>query len=241
MRKHRTALLLLVVTSLLLLLVFVVLHDNEPTYHGHSLSYWLQRNQESSKARRTQTEQPDSPKQAILAIGTNAIPWLLKWIRYEPNPVPKPVLNRVQWTFWNTRIGGMIMFGTGRANSRAEAAVLAFDTLGTNAAPALNNLVLLMQDSTHPMTSVRATMALGGLGQCALPALAQALFTPTQHERQLVALELFEMSHDPAIGTNRILPFVRRALNDPDPQLSRYASKFLARIAPGAITNAPSQ
>ena len=84
------------------------------------------------------------------------------------------------------------MFGTGQKKLRAEAVGRAFGVLGTNAAPALNELVLLMQDSSHPMTSNRATMALGGLGECAFDALAQALSNPKQRERQLVALELFE-------------------------------------------------
>ncbi len=52
-----------------------------------------------------------------------------------------------------------------------------------------------------------------------------------------MALELFEKSHDRAVGTNRILPFVLRAMKDADPRLSKYASEFLAGIAPAAGTN----
>ncbi len=72
------------------LLALAFAADKEPTYDGHALSYWLQRYQESVKARPPHQDHPDNPEKAILAIGTNAIPWLLKWIRYEPNPVPKP-------------------------------------------------------------------------------------------------------------------------------------------------------
>ncbi len=210
-------------------------------YAGHTLSYWLDRYQESVKARRPNAAQSDSPSKAILAIGTNATPWLLKWIRYEPNPVPTFVLNRADWSFWNTRFGAAIMFGPGPGNSRAQAAVRAFGILGTNAAPALEDLVLMMHDSSHPMTGTRATMALGGLGQCAFPALAQELANPRQRERQLVALELFEMRHDPGVGTNKVLPYVTMAANDPDPQLRQYASNFLAEVGPAILTNSTPQ
>ncbi len=74
-------------------------------------------------------------------------------------------------------------------------------------------------------------MALGALGSCAFEPLAKSLFDPTQHERQLVALELLEMCHDPSVGTNKVLPYVIKAMKDSDPALSRYASMFYAQIA----------
>jgi len=77
-------------------------------------------------------------------------------------------------------------------------------------------------------------MALGNLGSSGFPALADALFSTNQRERQLVALQLFELSHEPDVGTNRVLPFVLRAMHDPDPMVSNYAVGFFAKIAPAA-------
>jgi hypothetical protein len=197
MRKPTKILLVAVLAIAVASVIIAVARSKEPTYNGYPLTYWLQLRQEQAKARRPPAAGPDESQRAIFAIGTNAIPWLLAWIRYEPNPVPQPILNRVQWSYWSTRTGNFIMYGSGFRNSRAENVVLAFHTLGTNAAPALNELIPLMIDRTHPLTCVRATMALGALGQCAFPALAEALFSTNQHQRQLVALELFEMSTDP--------------------------------------------
>jgi len=240
MKSHRRKRLILLACGILTLaLVWVLLGKREPRYQGRTLSYWLERREQFVKARRPSSAGQDESQKAILTIGTNAIPWLLAWIRYEPNPVPQSILNRVLWSYWSTPVGNFIRYGYGSRNSRAENVVLAFDTLGTNAAPALPGLILLMKDRTHPLTSVRATMALGCLGPHAFPALAEALFSTNQHERQLVALQLFEMSHDAAVGTNKVLPFVVRAMHDPDPMVSNYAARVFARIAPATLTNAP--
>lgn len=233
MKSHlRKMIILLACGILTLALVWTLLREREPSYRGRTLSYWLERRQQLVKAQRPSPAGLDESQRAILAIGTNAIPWLLAWIRYEPNPVPQSVLNRVQWSYWSTPIGNFIRYGSESRNSRAENVVLAFGTLGTNAAPALPGLVPLMKDRTRPLTSVRATMAFGCLGPYAFPVLGEALFSTNQHERQLVALQLFEMCHDPAVGTNKVLPFVVRAMHDPDPMVSNYAAGIFAKIAP---------
>ena len=45
------------------------------------------------------------------------------------------------------------------------------------------------------------------------------------------------MSHDPAVGINRVQPFVVKAMSDPDPTVSRYAAEFFAKIAREGVTN----
>jgi hypothetical protein len=229
MRNPRTFLFLLGFIALLGVLALTLRKTREPSYGGHPLSYWL-KNSKSAEA-----------KPAIRSAGTNAIPWLLAWIRYEPHPVPQFVVNRVEWSYWTTPIGHFVMFGFGSANDRAEKVPWAFGVLGTNGVPALGDLTTLMKDRAHPWASTRATMALGSIGPPALPALAEALFSTNQRERQLVALELFEMSHDPAVGTNKVLPFVVRAMRDPDQQVSNYAAKVFSKLAPKASTKAPEQ
>ena len=219
-------------------LIVVAFRAKEPTYRGHSLSYWVDNRKEFLKTQPYSSE-TDEFAIALRAIGTNAIPWLLAWIRCEPNPVPMDIVRRVRWSYWSTPLGHFIMYGSGFRNSRAENALLAFEALGTNAAAAVPDLTSMMKDSSHPLTSTRATMALGNLGSSGFPALADALFSTNQRERQLVALQLFELSHEPDVGTNRVLPFVVRAMHDPDPMVSNYAVGFFAKIAPDLVTNAP--
>src|SRR5688500_10061079 len=78
---------------------FSVDHD-EPRYKSRSLSYWLEAYGSGNDEREAE--------EAIQKIGTNAFPWLLKWIR-EPEPqrhplivglarmLPRPI--RPKWTF----------------------------------------------------------------------------------------------------------------------------------------------
>ena len=94
MWKPRTFLLFLGALVLLGLLIFVLVKPNEPSYAGHTLSYWL--NAPAS------AEQPDEAVRAIQAIGTNAIPTLLRWINYEPTPwkmklASVPIVYRHGW------------------------------------------------------------------------------------------------------------------------------------------------
>ncbi len=240
MPKSRKTPLVAALLFAILSLVLVNSRPKEPTYDGRTLSYWLKRRHEQTKVKWLPPAETQQTRKAIRSIGTNAIPWLLEWLHYEPNPVPQAVLNRVEWSFWTRGIGSFIRYGTGHSNERAESVVLAFQTLGTNAALAVEDLNSLMRDGTHPLTCVRATMALGSLGPYAFPALSNALFTTNQHERQLVALELFEMVHDPTVGTNQVLPLVIRAAQDPDPRVSKYAVGFLNEIVPNLSTNTPS-
>ena len=65
MHKHRRILILLAVASLFALLVILVARDCEPTHDGHSLSYWLQRDQQSVKTNRPHTDQADNSAKAI--------------------------------------------------------------------------------------------------------------------------------------------------------------------------------
>lgn len=47
MRKHLATLVVLAATGLCGLMAFAILRSSEPTYAGHTLSYWLDRHQES--------------------------------------------------------------------------------------------------------------------------------------------------------------------------------------------------
>src|SRR6266404_3207967 len=70
--KKRVLLIVVLSAALLALYAFVFIKKGEPTYKGHSLSYWLD------------ATPSDESKSAVLAIGTNAIPYLLEWLTYNP-------------------------------------------------------------------------------------------------------------------------------------------------------------
>ena len=61
--------------------------SGEPSYHGRSLSYWIRsyRRDESLVQLAASPEEVATADDAIRHIGTNAFPYLLKWVAYDPD------------------------------------------------------------------------------------------------------------------------------------------------------------
>jgi HEAT repeat protein len=125
--------------------------SNEPRYKGRSLTHWLLLYGEI-----WWEGGHSEPEDALVHIGTNALPYLLEWIRYEPQPsrfrtaaraffdkapkalAPEPL---VRWACED------------RAEAKAESAIYAFSALGPQVRPALPELFRLM---TEPGASTNA-------------------------------------------------------------------------------------
>jgi hypothetical protein len=223
MWKRKRALLLAVCLLLATALVALLARDSEPHYQGRSLSKWLvvYRNYSGSR----------EAEQAIRTIGTNALPYLLQWIRQEPpfwrqamfRVLPKPISQRV----YNL----IIMPGY----DRAARATWAFGILGTNAASAIPELTTMIHDPTRPNTAGRAIVALSSLGPPAFPHMTAALSNTNHPYRGQIAFFLGElMVH--RVGTNACLPPLTAVLNDPDPGVRTIALQELHYL-----TNAPGQ
>jgi hypothetical protein len=127
--------------------------EREPEYNGGALSAWL--------ARCGSTNQAESRAavDAIRHIGTNALPFLLRWIQYEPGWKDSlgrkilgwPVIGSrrdVQRLIWNM------------TQYRAITAVNGFRILGSQANPALPELQRLADNPKAPETAIRATQCL---------------------------------------------------------------------------------
>jgi HEAT repeat protein len=227
MRKGKRILLLAACLLLAAALAGLLIPDSEPRYHGRSLSKWL--------ALYSPTRDPsdfDEAEKAIRAIGTNALPYLLKWIRQEP-----PFWQRAAFNTFPTSIRGSpqaraLLYGPG--SERAAAALAALCLLGTNAAAAIPELAAMMKDTAHPWTALRAMTAISYLGAPAFPHMTAALST-TNYPYRVAAAFYLAQSMAPLVGTNACLPPLIAALNDPDPQVRTAAS-----IALGYLTNAPA-
>src|SRR5438876_9254302 len=86
MRKRRFYLLLIAALVLIGVLVAVLSGSREPEYGGRKLSEWVEDYSPGNLSSLVQTKDASRKlaKEAIHRIGTNALPWLLEWIRYEP-------------------------------------------------------------------------------------------------------------------------------------------------------------
>jgi hypothetical protein len=224
MRKPKTLLVLVGCVLAAAALVPLFTRDGEPRYQGRPLSEWLVI---YSQSRTTQNSPGrDEAVQAIRSIGTNGLPYLTKWIRHEPPLWWRPL----------RKLGlfpARLIQGPGQ--ERAFGAMLAFGILGTNAASAIPELNTMINDTNHPWTSVRALQALGSLGPPAFPHIVAAISNTNQPHRARIVLYLGLTMAD-AVGTNRCLPPLMAALNDPDPEVRSTARQLLGRF-----TNAPAQ
>jgi len=76
--KRRRRILILVAACSVVLTIFLASSgEREPRYKGQTLTYWLGKSFDRPSE--------DEASTAISQIGTNAIPWLTKWIVYEPS------------------------------------------------------------------------------------------------------------------------------------------------------------
>ena len=173
MRKRRVYLLILlgVVVAGVLVAVFAS-REREPEYGGKKLSEWVQMcgiDYESPQA-----------KKAILQIGSNAVPYLVKWIRYEP-PSWKEKLYAVV-----NKASSSLKFSYRLTDSEeflAYGSMRALLVLGPEAHGAVRDLTKVMYD---PKTTISANRALTVLS---------VVVMKTSDRRVVPALQ--EMLNDP--------------------------------------------
>jgi hypothetical protein len=124
----------------------------EPQYNGVSLSLWLVRYDSGIKAQ-------DEAVDAIRHIGTNALPFLLRWIQHEngwKDSLGKKLLN---WpVVGRNHLAHRLIWSM--TSQRANSAVNGFRILGSQANPALLELQHLADNPKAPETAIRATQSL---------------------------------------------------------------------------------
>ena len=235
MGKRRTLLIVTACGGLAIALVVLLAHANEPRYNGRPLSNWV--HAYYKYIRHQDSPEYTNAREAIRAIGTNAIPFLLKWIQQEPPSWQGTAYRKLPDFIKYTAPVSLIIDGP--RYETAQAAMLAFHALGTNAVPAIPDLVTLMKGKTNHETVNRSIIAISYVGAPALPHMATALSDTNQTRRILIILKLREMAYH--VGTNACLPPLRAALHDPDPMVRRSAAQELHELAPDLFTNTPSQ
>ena len=160
MKRRRLLLILLAPVASIALAFFIWPREPEPEYNGAPLSEWLERYRENKP----------QAAEAIRHIGTNALPFLVRWIQYE-TPGWRNFLNhlhtRLLSSAQNSRALQWLL--DDKADRRAELAVEAFWALGSKASPASDELLrlALAENPRAPNTQRRATSALMNMTQAA--------------------------------------------------------------------------
>jgi hypothetical protein len=225
-RRKRIAIILLALIGGVI--AYSLLHQSdEPEYHGRRLSEWL--------VWRTQADFYKA-ETAVRAIGTNAVPYLLKWIKYEIPPWRISLDKKVPAFVNRGPIRGWIQ---GRASWLAFYAPDGFRFLGTNAVSAIPELEVLMKDTTKPERSGRAIRALTSIGEPAIPVLRAALADTNRTDGDRIIYAFWSIAD--LHGTNTCLPILVEALNHDDLDVRSEATNAVRGLAPQLLFNSPPQ
>jgi hypothetical protein len=155
--KRRRLLLILATCVASVALAFLVLpREREPKYDGVPLSMWLERGR---------SDRGESIV-AIRQIGTNALPFLLRWIQYEPPGWRRFVsrnFSKIPSRIQNSRVLRWLIVD--KAENRANIAVTGIGILGPDASSAMPELIRLADNASAPETSRRAWMCMSLMTQ----------------------------------------------------------------------------
>ncbi len=151
---------------------FVWPGEKEPEYEGRKLSEYVLMLQfkRPVKLRGVDMWSPEAAEEAGKAMGTNALPWLVRWMAYEPSAltVRSAMLAR-EW-----RMRKPAEFLSRKAGLGCFSGEF-FGCLGSNAYPAVPQVSRLARDAPGPYRADAAIGALANSGEPGLRALLEIL------------------------------------------------------------------
>jgi len=184
--------------------------SNEPTHAGRPLSFWT-----SGLA----PVPPDGSiriecREAIREIGTNALPFLLKWIQFSP------AMDESHPTY------GISIDVNDPKNRLAYGSAYAFEALGNTAATAVPELTQLVNSPATQNNRYLYVQALAGISPAGLPALLTVATNLGNNAR------VFAISAIENLGTNAApaLPTLLALLRDPEPDVVSFAASALGNL-----------
>jgi HEAT repeat protein len=178
--EKRVGLALGVLAALIGVVAWQVLRPPEPVYGGERLSGWL------ADLDLNSAQSPLRATQAVRALGTNAIPALLRMLRAE-DPLWKKGL-----IAFNAR-QGFVHLQISQAALLRYRAVDGFRVLGASAKDAVPALIGVMNSPADVEVRSSVAAALGAIGPAAaaaVPALLEAARTPNPQLRENAILAL---------------------------------------------------
>ncbi len=208
-------------------LVVRLTRDNEPSYQGRSLSEWLSAYEKADTGTALAKEAPA----AIQQIGTNALPCLLEWIRYErPKKGIRPALARLLRLMPQAlRSDALTSWAYDeRGASRARSGIRGFMILRDDQTrPAIPELARLLSDPRSTDFSRSIIVALAFAGEDAIPALSAYMANTNAAQRLHV---VWACGLAAIVRTNMVPPLVEW-LGHTDPKVRAAAAFALGQLA----------
>src|SRR5882724_2823691 len=225
--------------------------DREPAYKGKRLSQWLAQYRNplppgsgmpmSMRVRNHWLNQyqigltfPDRPARlaeaegAVRHIGKESLPWLVRWLRYEPPAWREKLNNGVGG--WRMPFKESIMRLVRVDDYRVWQGLAGFEILGPEAAPAVPDLARLLRVSSSRWWSRAdaAFLALMDVGRDGLPPLITALADPSSRNR----VETIVYFRSFNLGTNGwfAVPVLMKCITDTNSQVGEAATWTLTEL-----------
>ncbi len=213
--------------------------DNEPKYNGKTLTKWL----EISASRRYDNRWPQA-EDAVRHIGTNALPWLTKWISYDrPTWQDKTAQSKV-WRVLPRQLYVLVY----NSEFQTTWAMEGFRILAPTSPEVSDELERLM-DGFPRRPAVRAWVTVHNLGPAGLP-ISFNVATNRTRPAALRCATIDEIGNvfssqrtnaAPNLPTNNIpiVPGLVRCLEEVNGEATVRAAvtNALLKIAPDALTN----
>jgi hypothetical protein len=163
----------------LVLPAVLLLQPREPVYAGESLSYWMAHYYRGMVG--AQQFVSPSAREAIREAGTNAVPFLVKWMKLPGRGSSD--LNLNEWA----RRGFEVLGPTAKAavpdliallGKRGDYPSLALAAIGHDAIPAITNVLATNRDSRIQFAAYQTLSYMGTNAESALPCLLVCLRRP---------------------------------------------------------------
>jgi HEAT repeats len=226
-RRH--LLILLIVGILGLGLAMIFSPSREPRYQDRTLSQWIQVYTSSLP----QTNQEAAA--AIRHIGTNALPYLVEWIRYDSIDHPW------RYRFYAAFNGLVTTLKLGNSwyildprGIRAGLATEAFAALGPEANPVVGDLARVIREFNEFGRQQRAMDALAYIGPAGLPSLMEAVTNKALVARGHAAYSIHVLGE----AARPAVPLLIGHLQDPDVGVGAAATLGLLKMEPALVVPA---
>jgi hypothetical protein len=229
MRRRARILLGLGIILVVVIGAVIFFPSSEPTYEGRTLSEWiLDYNQffrdegfsdpggvmmpSKRIASREYQQQKNLASNALCQIGPRAVPFLVKWIDYEPPSWNPRLRTYIETHFKKSKVREMVLNRLNQGARRADESLPVFKFLGASAEEAVPSLTKMLNGKKRGPAS-KAGLALSAIGPKGLPPLMQALADSSRSDRDEIAFRICQM------GTNGrpAIPLLIRCFKEPKP------------------------
>ncbi len=225
------------------LLVWCLLPAPEPRYHNHPLSEWL-----LGYAWSSGSDMPTAPgpskfgfavhnpvyadwnesEAAIRAIGTNAIPTLLRMLRARDTKTKLAFINLIQKQH-------VITITHIPAEAQNFAAAMGFRKLGPQAAGAIPGVINIYHRNISTWSRSASGTVLYDLAPFGIPQIAQGLASPDPQVRRMLIGALANIRAQPDL----LVPILAKSLHDSDADVRITAAGALAAFGSDAKSAVP--